>query len=709
MIEKKRTSTFTFFGSKKSFKRSCFFLLSLCFSVLTYAQHPGWNSTTSSEFIMPVSNLSTHLMSAQETEKHQKIQNLDYAKSTQSVLIGHLPNLQQDGILEFTIPGFDCPIRAKAKYVSVNSAAHHSGNNGHTEPWGNGATSINNYKWSGYFEACDNSCSRLGFMRVNSNDSGLYATIYVNDRQYELYSIQGNSGLLVEVDMEEINAIEANCYSPEHNNEATGQSSGSNEPDPYETGNCTIDVLIMYTQKAADNAVEGIFQKAEDLIDFNNEAFRNSGLGADEVKLRLVGVELLESFVETGNFLFDYNNDFSNNNYVTERRDAKHADFVMLLANHQDYIFTGLVGAVESDIKDASVFGNNIEDYENPDVRGMSLINRPNEHFHFGHEIGHCFGADHQTCTTLPSTNCIASDAITENILSLQNAHAHLFKAREEDDCARGGKEELVTLVLTGKNNEHVHIPYYSNPDIEYSGVPTGIENDINNVERIRNFACAAANMRAPDHHLFAISITGPSEGCPNSSATFAPHVTSPLGPFEFQWSRSTDGFNYTNPVLTEFYTIGLPGENGSRVFIKLQVTALSSGETAEIIDYIEVNESQSPPCPVLLQSDTDGELQISTFPSQKKEKQIKGLDFKVIPNPIRQNATLNIDVFLNTQARLDIYTTEGRFIKTLENRFFEQGKHQINLDLEEMQNGVYILRFQTKDFLITEKITVLK
>ena len=78
-------------------------------------------------------------------------------------------------------------------------------------------------------------------------------------------------------------------------------------------------------------------------------------------------------------------------------------------------------------------------------------------------------------------------------------------------------------------------------------------------------------------------------------------------------------------------------------------------------------------------------------------------------PNPFNPVTTIEYQLPQEGLVKLGVYDLLGREIKTLVNEKKSAGKYEVNLDLSEMASGIYIYKFQAKDFVSVKKMTLLK
>ncbi|MFI5219409.1 MAG: T9SS type A sorting domain-containing protein [Bacteroidia bacterium] len=80
-----------------------------------------------------------------------------------------------------------------------------------------------------------------------------------------------------------------------------------------------------------------------------------------------------------------------------------------------------------------------------------------------------------------------------------------------------------------------------------------------------------------------------------------------------------------------------------------------------------------------------------------------------VFPNPFSSSTTVSFTLYESQNVSLMIFDLNGRLIKTLAHKTFEEGEHQIEFNAEKINAGIYFLKMQTGEFLKTEKLIVTK
>ncbi len=218
----------------------------------------------------------------------------------------------------------------------------------------------------------------------------------------------------------------------------------------------TIDVLVLYTPGARTSAggTDAAVQARIALgVAETNTGYANSGITP---RLRLVGTQLL-TYTEAG-----MSADLSalrSNSSVQALRDSVGADLVALIvANSAEacgvgYIMTSTAGF--------AAYGYSVTAY--------SCIS-PN--YSFGHELGHNMGSSH------------APEDGGAGFYPYSFGYKHpgrLFRTVMAYDCPSGGCPRVL---------------HFSNPDVAYSGAPTGTAAQHDNARSIDDNASAVANFR---------------------------------------------------------------------------------------------------------------------------------------------------------------------------------------------------------------------
>ena len=308
-----------------------------------------------------------------------------------------------------------------------------------------------------------------------------------------------------------------------------------------------IDVLWVYTQQALDyiGNEEGVLLQCQIAVDDANETFANTEL---PFSVRIVGLHYTD-YTETADYLSHLQN--PNDGYMDEvhpLRDAKAADIVVLITE------TGSCGlAYVSPSNPAYGFqecsaGCLVEDWAHP----------------FRHELGHNLGSQHYTTDTYgyfswssghrltpdggeAGACCMQGGNCLDNLDEVQCAKfggvfAGVGTVCADDPCdpsgAFGDECEDAGQAMVGEIGTAMggnDIPYFSNPNVFYGGVPTGYpigpDEEADNysafmvtVPMVADFRCSESACRADvnvngtievNDLLEVIDAWGPCASCP--------------------------------------------------------------------------------------------------------------------------------------------------------------------------------------------------
>jgi len=84
---------------------------------------------------------------------------------------------------------------------------------------------------------------------------------------------------------------------------------------------------------------------------------------------------------------------------------------------------------------------------------------------------------------------------------------------------------------------------------------------------------------------------------------------------------------------------------------------------------------------------------------------------FSVLPNPTNgaNNLTISIESNAAVQGIFSLYDITGRNVKAYNQENIKAGKQKINLDISDINDGVYIVNFASQEGILTEKIIINK
>lgn len=96
-------------------------------------------------------------------------------------------------------------------------------------------------------------------------------------------------------------------------------------------------------------------------------------------------------------------------------------------------------------------------------------------------------------------------------------------------------------------------------------------------------------------------------------------------------------------------------------------------------------------------------------YATASKLKNQQEINYNVYPNPVRNSFTLNYTLTEGSNVNVSLLDISGKEIKNIRNGYQNAGSYSINENIEDITNGVLILRLQIDDKVYTEKITKTK
>ena len=78
-------------------------------------------------------------------------------------------------------------------------------------------------------------------------------------------------------------------------------------------------------------------------------------------------------------------------------------------------------------------------------------------------------------------------------------------------------------------------------------------------------------------------------------------------------------------------------------------------------------------------------------------------------PNPFNPECTISFQLPEAGKATLTLFNIRGQKVKTIANRDFEAGGHQVTLDASRLPSGVYTIQIKSGSHKQTKRITLMK
>ncbi len=88
-------------------------------------------------------------------------------------------------------------------------------------------------------------------------------------------------------------------------------------------------------------------------------------------------------------------------------------------------------------------------------------------------------------------------------------------------------------------------------------------------------------------------------------------------------------------------------------------------------------------------------------------ELTIDNKELRIYPNPANQQITINYQLPENNPVNITIYDITGRKVEEKINNNQSKGEQKININTQQLDDGIYILNLYTKDFTANHKIVV--
>jgi len=78
---------------------------------------------------------------------------------------------------------------------------------------------------------------------------------------------------------------------------------------------------------------------------------------------------------------------------------------------------------------------------------------------------------------------------------------------------------------------------------------------------------------------------------------------------------------------------------------------------------------------------------------------------FRITPNPVKSFATISFNLDVESKISLDIYDQNGEFIQNIINRIRPKGEHNVQFDISDLPQGVYLITMKTGEQMQTQKM----
>ncbi|MCH8485341.1 MAG: PQQ-dependent sugar dehydrogenase [Candidatus Cyclonatronum sp.] len=190
----------------------------------------------------------------------------------------------------------------------------------------------------------------------------------------------------------------------------------------------------------------------------------------------------------------------------------------------------------------------------------------------------------------------------------------------------------------------------------------------------------------------------------PEATAITEPMADATVQPaFELVWEdiAGADFYQYEISSSAGFGELLVSGESESgSVAITLEESGLNVWARVRPVN--EAGEAAwSEAIPFFVESP------VSTAPAPEVPREI--VLHQNYPNPFNPVTNITFDLPETAEVRLQIFDSMGRLVSTLVNGSVQSGRHQVRFDGSSFASGLYFVRLQSDDLVLTHKMTLVK
>ncbi len=613
-------------------------------------------------------------VNAQALTNAQLVAKSVYENSSQTaqfefVDIGNPLSLQQNGVINVTMPGTSGTWPFKTKRVSVNP---------------NG-----DYEW--YATMLDTPDSLTGYIYLTRVGQLTYGSVEIDSMFWDVRSLGNNLPFIRKKTPTPVGSG-ADCL-------VTGSGSGStssggpseDDIESFDRTVCEVDVVACYTvgALAIDPMVEQTIKTAVADLNGNLKDSKVNNLHFNLVLTHaLTNAEFAEGNVSAQN---DADNIATNPTIAGPNglRNANHADIVMVFED--DTHVLEALGNVTVVGLDAT-----FEDR----AFGWVNTNAAVSNHSFSHESAHLFGCRHNWNPCPNGANCGGDNAGPF-------AHGHYWE--KTINTPDKGYRSIMSVPL----NTYKRMGFFSNPDVKHRGKKTG-SGTSNNARKLREEACRVSEYRSIPQPpgtgtQMTLLISGPQVICPNEPIVVkGTLVTDYPPPYTFIWSTS---LNYgqtwqvqktvqSTTAKTDIFTTYPAMPVGEQVFIRLEAGTVAG--LHKIASHAVQTLNPAEPHTVCPHS----------FEPNGQSEDTETRVFRAYPNPTISGDFETVFSLPKAQdcSSLDLFSNDGRFIQNLigsgalektEVRYFSLPSF--------LPPGVYQLRLKLDKSVVVQRIVLVR
>lgn len=501
----------------------------------------------------------------------------------------------------------------------------------------------------------------LGNISLYVTPQGIGGTIDLVSKVYAAFPLGGTKGTLIE--LAQTGNETAVCGT-----DAISREAEANYCDE-DCGRAVLDVLALVTpgarQWAADNwgwlGQWFLFVETHNI----NGAFINSLVPNKRVRVRII--DYTPDFNLTGLIGPDL---LSLRNSITANQLAiQNGSDIRMLLTEIDY--PGIAGAIPSD-QGAPTTTNKVGIVEVPFIGPIRYT--------FAHEVAHHFGCWHSTPTISGCPNGI-SMTNGRNTIMANGTPASPFAP------------------------DNTRIQHFSNPDVLFGGLPTGVAGTRDNAAQIRGAFCEVAN-NLPDQYSAQISKNTVGPICEGETHTFGADVFAGIcqDPFTLIFSDCATG-----PYQYEWRISNSPAFNNSQVIGNAQSVTFTIQYCPFYLRVTVVSANGLTTTSTRLYNCAPGVVcnGFAPNPTDRSSKNATGdpSNLRCVPNP----ANDQLKVLYNgagTITKVTVIDVTGN-IKAIRNLSSNQG--EITLDISDLGQGLWFLHVQGTQTEQTIKFSIIR
>ena len=515
--------------------------------------------------------------------------------------------------------------------------------------------------WRGRFPGNDGA-----YALISQKDGIFYGKIVGPDwRTYQIIHKAGPVYVILEIDADATNLMQNDGVDPLIDGDVIAEPDHDICHESYSCASTNIDLLIVYTPAARDDfgSTASIENAIANAVTEMNTVNSNSGVNHTYTLVHMEEV----NFVETGNSSTDLSALRSSTDgkidNVHQLRYLHSADIVSMITDNQ-YCGRGYVQSSTTYFSSTTGFN----------IAGTSCMAT---NLTLAHECGHNMGLHHDYHVNSSSTPC---------------PHHHGYVNQE----ANGGTSSQRWRTVMAYNSQCsswgfncTRIPYWSNPDINYSGDPMGVSigdaQPSNSAYALNRASCLVAGMSDQLTPFPVIYDSWEVSGDRNGISLY--------------WSTAQEinnkGFEIEMRTgdHEEFSKIAfIPGEGNSS-----EVTYYTHklGEVFPGKHYFR-----------LKQIDLDGSFEYSSVKEVNLGQEFR-LYHKIYPNPLTDQATMELIIPESEHYTIKLTDVNGKEIKKVFEGELKAGKHQFDFEAGRMLDGLYFYVIDSPLYMKVGKLWV--